>query len=408
MNKMRKAAFTAVLWLCVLQGGCGRMTEESGIVSENTYISVQEETSLSADHVLSEDMLAYWRVLNSKQPFISINEGNQEFYWNEYYWHLGSTADRHEAGRFMIVDLNDDGANEIVLECLPEATQVLHYEDGAVYSYQFVYRGMKRIHSNGVYEGSNGASSTYYQKLTELNKDGYTEEIIAFVDDGYYEVEGREATQEEFRDYVLSEIENVELAEDIEFTADTLDACLLGDLSKEELSMIKQASVDEMDEKEIEKPMGNEEMQAFRAVLLGEETFISMADDKREVYLDDDDFWDEEYGEYFKILYFSIVDMDGDGISEIILTCAYGDILVMRYEEGKVYSYQFNDFDEMSAIANDGVFTTGSINGNEYRRILSFEEDGVRTEKVGDHADINDDRIRYHFFSEEMIQQYFK
>lgn len=34
--------------------------------------------------VYKEDLLAYWLVLNGKQPFISTDEGNQEFYWDEY------------------------------------------------------------------------------------------------------------------------------------------------------------------------------------------------------------------------------------------------------------------------------------------------------------------------------------
>ena len=127
----------------------------------------------------------------------------------------------------MLVDMNGDGSNEVVLYCSPESTQVLHYEEGVVYSYQFVFRGMKRIHQNGVYEGSDGAANTSYHRLTELNKDGYLEETIAVMDD-YYEVEGTEVTREELSDYV-QDIESVELAETVEFTEDMLIRCLLGE-----------------------------------------------------------------------------------------------------------------------------------------------------------------------------------
>ena len=51
------------------------------------------------------------------------------------------------------------------LFCIVRRTQVLHYEEGVVYSYQFVFRGMKRIHQNGVYEGSDGAANTFYTGL---------------------------------------------------------------------------------------------------------------------------------------------------------------------------------------------------------------------------------------------------
>ena len=130
----------------------------------------------------------------------------------------------------MLVDMNGDGSNEVVLYCSPESTQVLHYEEGVVYSYQFVFRGMKRIHQNGVYEGSDGAANTSYHRLTALNKDGYLEETIAVMDDyyDYYEVEGTEVTREELSDYV-QDIESVELAETVEFTEDMLIRCLLGE-----------------------------------------------------------------------------------------------------------------------------------------------------------------------------------
>lgn len=98
----------------------------------------------------------------------------------------------------MLVDMNGDGSNEVVLYCSPESTQVLHYEEGVVYSYQFVFRGMKRIHQNGVYEGSDGAANTSYHRLTELSN-------------------------------YVQDIESVELAETVEFTEGMLIRCLLGE-----------------------------------------------------------------------------------------------------------------------------------------------------------------------------------
>lgn len=204
---------------------CEEKTEsstEEQMKEESEYFAAPEDI---AELGLPEDMLAYWMVLNSKQPFISTDEGNQEFYWNEYNWRLGNLVERRKADYFMIVDMNGDGANEIVLYCSPESVQVLHYEDGAVYSYQFVYRGMKNIRTNAIYEGSNGATSIYYHRLTELNKEGYIEETIAFMNGEYFEIEGMEVSREEFSNYVEA-IENIELVEVMEFTEDMLDACL--------------------------------------------------------------------------------------------------------------------------------------------------------------------------------------
>ncbi|MBD5541644.1 MAG: hypothetical protein HDR00_10740 [Lachnospiraceae bacterium] len=194
--------------------------------------NIRENLDKAMDELLyEEDLLAYWRVLNNQQPFVSTNEDGQEFYWDEYDWWLGRRqVEYRRADKFMLVDMDGDGGNEVVLYCWPESTQVLHYEDGVVYSYQFVFRGMKRIHKNGIYEGANGASNTCYLRLTELNKEDYTEETIAVMDyyGDYFEVEGAEVSFEEYCDYA-QEIESVELAETMEFTEDMLADCLLGD-----------------------------------------------------------------------------------------------------------------------------------------------------------------------------------
>lgn len=371
------------------------ITKEEGTEAAEYVSSMAEVTTLG----LPEDMLAYWMVLNSRQPFISTDEGYQEFYWDEYYWCLGSTVKQHQADYFMIVDMDGDGADEIVLECTPESVQVLHYEEGTVYSYQFVFRGMKRIHSNGIYEGSNGAANTSYHRLMELNKDSYIEETIAVMDSDYYEVEGVQATHEEFCAYVQN-IENVELADVVEFTEDLLDTCLLGDLSEKELAVVKHAPQYEMSTSGTNAILG-EEMAAYLAVMLSEDKFISVTDDNQEYYLNNYHLRKGNYDEDFQILYFSIVDMDQDGVYELVLTGGYDVTQIMHYEEGQVYSYQF-DYDEIGAIAKDGVFL--SRYGNCYGRIVSFDNEGCRLESIENHENINNDRIRYYYFSEISIQ----
>ena len=372
---------------------------EAQIIKETDWFSSSEEI---VELGLPEDMLAYWLVLNSKQPFISTDEGYQEFYWDEYYWCLGSPVNRHQADYFMIVDMDGNGTDEIVLECTPESVQVLHYEEGTVYSYQFVFRGMKSIHCNGIYEGSNGAANTSYHRLTELNKDGYIEETIAVMDSDYYEVEGGQATHEDFCAYVQT-IESVELAEVVEFTEGMLDTCLLGDLSEEELAVVKHAPKYEMTASEADDTLG-EEMTAYLAVMLSEEKFISVTDDNQEYYLNNYHLRKGNYDEDFRILYFSVVDMDQDGVYELVLTGGYV-IQIMHYEGGQVHSYQFS-YNEIGAIAKNGVFLPRY--DNSYGRIVSFEKDECKIESVNNHDDINDDRIRYYFFSEETINQWLK
>lgn len=343
---------------------------------------------------LSEDMLAYWMVLNSKQPFVSVDEGYQEFYWDEYYWCLGEIRGRRQADCFMVVDMNGDGANEVVLECSPESTQVLYYEEGIVYSFQFNYRGMKRIHDNGIYEGSGGAANTSYYRLIELNRDGYKEEKLASVDDDYYEVGGKAVSYEEFCDYVES-IESVELSKCIEFTEEMLDEQLLGSLSEQESALVKKLPAEKMIENETDYQEHKKALQLFAEVLVGEEDVILATED---IF---------KYANETLALYFSLADMDGDGIHELIFTCDYDVVWILHYEEGEVYGYHFRP---APIITADGVLHTDEdeLSHTGYARITAFEEDGCRIEPVEDYQKGSHDRVRCYFFSEETIAQWFE
>lgn len=359
------------------------------INEEIEYPSKEEIEALD----IREDMLAYWMVLNNKRPFISMNEGGQKFYLNEYCWYLHSVEPEHyHANYFMIVDMDGDGLEEVVLECSPGTSEVLHYEEGEVYSYQFGTRGMKRIHISGIYEGSDGAASTSYHRFTELNKDGYTKETIAVMDRDYYEVEGKETTGEELDDYVES-IESVELAECMEFTESMFDRQLLGSLSEEEIALIKRIPAENMIENEPNYQEYKLALQSYAGVLKGEEEII---------YVIEDTFWDE-----LSWVYFSIVDMDGDGVNELVFTSDCDVIQILHYEEGKIYGYQFRPFKfEITTITTDGVFQTDDLSSTGYAKIVSFDKDGYEIEPVEDYESSSHDRIRYYYFSEDTINQW--
>lgn len=367
--------------------------ENYGVAEIEEVMDYPSEEEIAALGI-QEDMLAYWLVLNNKKPFVSTNEDGQKFYWNEFYWYFGSLAGRHQADYFMIVDMDGDGTKEVVLECSPESTQVLHYEDGEVYSYQFVFRGMKRILKSGIYEGSDGAASTSYYRLTELDKDGYTEETLAVMDDDYYEVEGIEATYEEFCDYVDS-IESVEQADCMKFTENMLDRQLLGSLSEQELALVKRISTENMLENEPDYEEHKQVLKLYAAALSGEEDIIYVTGDTR------------PGGDDPVIMYFSIVDMDGDGVCELVFFCYYSDIQVLHYEKGKVYCYQLKtDTFDIAVITTDGVFQTRDSSPAEYARIVAFEQDGYRAEPVKNYDSSRHERVRYYFYSEETIAQW--
>lgn len=188
------------------------------------YSSTEEINALN----IPENLLAFYLVLNNKKPFVSVDEGCQEFYWDEYFWHQGELELSFTISGFMLVDMDDDEEKELLLMgYMPETTQILDYQEGVVFSYQFAYRGMKGILPNGVYNSSSAYDVGGFYRIMYFDKGTYEEETLAYMEHNYYEVEGVEVSSDEFHAYTESYI-NAEQVEDIDFTEEMLKEKLLG------------------------------------------------------------------------------------------------------------------------------------------------------------------------------------
>ena len=371
-------------------------SQEPDAIDEPAPPSEEEIAALG----IREDMLAYWMVLNNKRAFVSWNEGGQKFFWNEFFWYIYWICEKYYAYDFMIVDMDGDGREEVVLNCSPGTTHVLHYEDGEVYGYWFGTRGMQHIHKNGIYAASDGASDNRFYRLTELNKSGYTEEMLAEMKNGYYEIGGKEATEEEFWDYWES-LESVGQADRMDFAENMLDRQLLRNLSEQELALVKRIPVENMLENEPDYQEHKQALQSYAAVLKGEQDVILVSEDRS---MDDDDTFAK---------YFSLADMDGDGSYELVFTCNDDLVWILHHEGAKIYGYPLTTQRhkwQVPVIATDGVFQTedDSVSSTGYARIVSFEEDGCQIEPVEDYDISSHDWIRYYFYSEETIAQWLK
>ena len=382
------------------EGASTAGSREPGTIDE--LVSADELMPPSEEEIaalgIREDMLAYWMVLNNKKAFNSWDEGGQKFFWNEYFWYYtDSVCKEHYADGFMVMDMDGDGREEIVLDCFPGTTHILHYEDGEVYGYWFGTRGMSIINKDGVYISSDGAARNWYYRLMGLNKDGYVMEEVAVEEEDYYEVGGKEVTEEEFWAYVES-LEGVGDAEEVEFSESTLDQRLLGNLSEEELALVKRLPAEDVPEKEPDYRENKRALQTYAAVLKGEQDVVFATGGAR-----------EDDGTFMK--YFSLVDMDGDGSLELVLTCNDNLVWILRHEGGRVRGYPLRTSCHRwrgPFIATDGVFQTedGNLSSTGYARIVEFGEDGYRTEPVEGRGDSGHDWIRYYFYSEETIAQW--
>lgn len=379
--------------------------ERSKVEEVYEYSTKEEIEALG----IPENVLAYWMVLNSKKPFVSVAEDCQEFYWDEYFWHHAEISPTYATYDFGIVDLDHDGSEEMVLTGLmPETTQVLDYQEGKVYSYQFAFRGMKAIWTNGVYDSSSAFDINGFHRIAYFDKGTYEVETLAYMEHDYFEVEGEEVSKEEFFAYTESIIK-AERMETIDFTEEMVDKTLLGDLKEEELSIAKRAEPEEICDEN--NPQMADVPEAYLAVLTGNEEFVCVTEEGQKFIIDGNCIRNPKGEETYQIFYFSMVDMDGDGEEEVVLNCTcadgYGGItLLLHVAEGNIYGYAFDFLDEMGIITKDGVFKAEYSSKYRYGKIVSFETDGCRIEPVESYKSGSHERPQYYFFSEDTIAQW--
>lgn len=399
MRKIYKIWTTIFIFILIWNlTGCAAF-ENSPEVSQDS--NTEEINTLN----IPEHLLAFYLVLNNKKPFVSAEEGCQEFYWDEYFWHQGELELSFTISDFMLVDMDGDTEEELVLTgYMPETTQVLDYQEGMVYSYQFVYRGMKGILSNGVYNGSSGAEEGGYYRIKYFDKGTYEEETLAYMEHDYYEVEGVEVSSEEFYAYTESFV-NAEQAEDMDFTEEMLEEKLLGDVTEEELSVVENIAPEEIIEQDIPYAVG--ELQVYLDVLTEGKEFVDVTDDGEKLFLEDNYVRSKTGDDEYQVLYFSIVDMDGDEKPEIVLTCYPDTVLILHDTEEGVRGYRFSIYDEIRSIANDGIYSFDKYGVTGYERIISFGSSDCETEPVNDIEGIIVDRVRYYTFSEEKVEEIF-
>lgn len=391
-----------------------KLTSEEAIQEEIPIISstMEEIEELG----LPEEMLAYWLVINDKKPFIDTDLGGQEFYFSEYHWSCEAEEVLWNDKTILyvyLVDLDRDGKMELIVEPRrPERIQLFHYEDGQVYGYNEVFRGMNGFRENGIYNGSSSASEGGWYRIVEFTSDGYAEEELCYMDDDEYTINGETATREEAI-AVESEILAVPQVYPykLEGTAQggILNEVLLGDISETKLAMLRGAPVEPLSDEGVEYSLGNEEAQAFRSVLAGETPFISVTDDNQEYYIDEYDaqLGDPEDIDYNKVLYFSVIDLDKDGKQEIVLSRSFGDTQILHYRSGVVYSYMYDEPYDIYIVTQDGICSGYRPDDDiPYYKITSFGIDGYTAREVEYQGNPNDNSVRYHFYSEENVDKY--
>jgi uncharacterized protein YecT (DUF1311 family) len=142
-------------------------------------------------------------------------------------------------------------------------------------------------------------------------------------------------------------------------------------------------------------------MEAYKEVLLNKAEFFS-ADNKKNVYINDFLTNKEIYGTVFKLMHFTVLDMDGDGIPEVVLELTVGNYVqfyeVLHYMDDKVDGY-IQVLRGFENLKTDGtVRYSNSAFNNGYRK-LSFETDTCEDHILGYHnTESNNDVVTRTYF----------
>jgi hypothetical protein len=125
--------------------------------------------------------------------------------------------------------------------------------------------------------------------------------------------------------------------------------------------------------------------EAFQAVMNNKKEFQS-TDNKKTKYLKDFLSNNEVYGTTTAIDRFAVVDMDGDGVPELVLGLTVENEAdfteVMHYQGGEVYGFFFGR-DQIVELKSDGSYRwlSGGVTNNGYDR-LTFKADAAEPEKL--------------------------
>lgn len=181
---------SVLLMVTILLGGCGEQdnkTKENNDTAENQI--VDESKSVNVDDI-------YMSVLKDETKYVS--EENKETLFSEY---MNRYEGRDAKVSYTLMDFDRDKENEmiILIDTFDGFYLILNYEDGVVYGFEDVFRGMTTIKDDGTHVATGGAEA-YGLIRSTFDKNKKIDEIVAENDMGTYKVNGKAVSEEEFRE----------------------------------------------------------------------------------------------------------------------------------------------------------------------------------------------------------------
>lgn len=130
----------------------------------------------------------------------------------------------------------------------------------------------------------------------------------------------------------------------------------------------------------------NSVLEAYKAVLQNKSNFFS-TDSKKNVHLNDFLTNKEIFGAILKVTHFTVIDMDGDKIPEVVLELSVGDnnpmsFEILHYIKGEVYGYNIV-YRGLETLKADGTFRFSNGAADNGWGKLIFQSNGYKIDQLG-------------------------
>lgn len=141
-------------------------------------------------------MQAYWAALNGDGELILKDYGAP---------YMGTPLRELDSIRYAFVDLGGDGVDELVIDC--GDTLILRYYEGNLYSYEFTFRNLYYLTTDGSHSWNHTGSDFVYGQSQFFfeGKEIRSKELWRIVNDGEpnaeYYIEGKQVLQSEILQY---------------------------------------------------------------------------------------------------------------------------------------------------------------------------------------------------------------
>ena len=123
---------------------------------------------------------AYGLVLKNEAEFFSTDH-EKALYFEDFLVDQELYGTDFEATQFSVLDMDGDGQDEIVLKLSTSGGdgfyEILRYDNGTVYGYFMVFRGMSELKEDGTFSFSSGAADSGWGKLS-FGPDGAVTEVL--------------------------------------------------------------------------------------------------------------------------------------------------------------------------------------------------------------------------------------